>query len=161
MTRSIAVMRKEHSRAKNFQEGIRFCLGFFAQHFLSCAARSSNSHKNCFPVSFFFFFLIFVLLPLSQFSSLHKKMLLELQMSSLSKIFQNVSYVVFKYICIMQTPPLERGGARAGIFKLGSQEPSRNRVAVPARQATQAGGIGSLKQILGLLKSLKIRTQAE
>ena len=35
-------------------------------------------------------------------------------------------------------------------------KPSRNYV-VPARQATQPGGIGSLKSILGLLKSLKIR----
>jgi len=34
--------------------------------------------------------------------------------------------------------------------------PSRNRVIVPARQATQPGGIGSLESILGLLKSLKI-----
>jgi hypothetical protein len=32
-----------------------------------------------------------------------------------------------------------------------------NRVVVPARQATQPGGIGSLESILGLLKSLKIR----
>ncbi len=28
---------------------------------------------------------------------------------------------------------------------------------VPARQATQPGGIGSLESIFGLLKSLKIR----
>jgi hypothetical protein len=34
---------------------------------------------------------------------------------------------------------------------------SRNRVIVPARQATQPGGIGFLESILGLLKSLKIR----
>ncbi len=33
----------------------------------------------------------------------------------------------------------------------------RNRVVVPASQATQPGGIGSLESILGLLKSLKIR----
>jgi hypothetical protein len=39
----------------------------------------------------------------------------------------------------------------------GLGEPSRNRVVVPARQATQPGGIGSLGLILGLLKSLKIR----
>jgi hypothetical protein len=32
-----------------------------------------------------------------------------------------------------------------------------NRVIVPARQATQPGGISSLESILGLLKSLKIR----
>jgi hypothetical protein len=32
-----------------------------------------------------------------------------------------------------------------------------NRVVLPARQATQPGGIGSLESILGLLKSLKIR----
>jgi hypothetical protein len=32
-----------------------------------------------------------------------------------------------------------------------------NRVVVPARQATQPGGIGSLGLIFGLLKSLKIR----
>jgi hypothetical protein len=31
-------------------------------------------------------------------------------------------------------------------------EPSRNRVVVPARQATQPGGIGSLESILELLK---------
>jgi hypothetical protein len=35
---------------------------------------------------------------------------------------------------------------------------ARNRV-VPARQATQLGGIGSLESILGLLESLKIRAQ--
>ncbi len=39
----------------------------------------------------------------------------------------------------------------------GCQEPRRNRVVVPARQATQPGGIGSSVSILGLLKSLKIR----
>jgi hypothetical protein len=33
-------------------------------------------------------------------------------------------------------------------------------VAVPARQAAQSGGIGSLASILGLLKSLKIRALA-
>jgi hypothetical protein len=32
-----------------------------------------------------------------------------------------------------------------------------NRVAVPARQATQPGGIGSWESIRGLLKSLIIR----
>jgi hypothetical protein len=32
-----------------------------------------------------------------------------------------------------------------------------NWVVIPARQATQPGGIGSLESILGLLKSLKIR----
>ncbi len=36
-------------------------------------------------------------------------------------------------------------------------EPSRNRVVVPAHQATQSGGIGSLESILGLLISLTIR----
>jgi hypothetical protein len=36
-------------------------------------------------------------------------------------------------------------------------ERNKNRVAVPARQATKPGGIGSLESILGLLKSLKIR----
>ncbi len=35
---------------------------------------------------------------------------------------------------------------------------ARNRV-VPARQATQPGGIGSLESILGLLESLKIQSQ--
>jgi hypothetical protein len=34
-----------------------------------------------------------------------------------------------------------------------------NRVVLPARQATQPSGIGSLESILGLLKSLKIRAQ--
>ncbi len=38
--------------------------------------------------------------------------------------------------------------------------PSRNRVVVPARQATQPGGIGSLQAVLGLLKILKIRAQS-
>jgi hypothetical protein len=33
-----------------------------------------------------------------------------------------------------------------------------NRVAVPARQVTEAGGIDCLESIPGLLKSLKIRT---
>jgi hypothetical protein len=36
-------------------------------------------------------------------------------------------------------------------------KPSRNRVVVPARQTNQAGGVGSLESILGLLNSLKIR----
>ncbi len=40
---------------------------------------------------------------------------------------------------------------------MGSLEPSRNRVVVPARQATWAGGIDPLKSMLGLLKSLKIQ----
>ena len=42
----------------------------------------------------------------------------------------------------------------------GGQEPRRNRVVVPARQVTQPGGIGPLKSILGILKSLKIRALA-
>ncbi len=38
--------------------------------------------------------------------------------------------------------------------------PSRNRVVIPARQAKQPGGIGSLESILGLLiKRLKIRAR--
>ncbi len=37
----------------------------------------------------------------------------------------------------------------------GGYEPNMNRVVVPARQATQPGGIGSLESILRLLKSLK------
>jgi hypothetical protein len=41
---------------------------------------------------------------------------------------------------------------------LGGLGTSRNRVAIPVCQATQAGGIGSLESILGLL-SLKIRVQ--
>jgi hypothetical protein len=40
---------------------------------------------------------------------------------------------------------------------MGGQEPNRNRVVAPARQATQPDGIGSLESIIGLLKSLKIR----
>jgi hypothetical protein len=45
----------------------------------------------------------------------------------------------------------------AGIIaqSMGGKEQSRNRVVVPARQATQAGGNDSLESILGLLKSLK------
>ncbi len=39
----------------------------------------------------------------------------------------------------------------------GCLEPSRNRVVVPASQATQPGRIGSLESILGPKKSLKIR----
>jgi hypothetical protein len=43
----------------------------------------------------------------------------------------------------------------AGIFKQSMEAiPSRNRVVVPARQATKHGGIGSLESILGLLKRL-------
>ena len=41
----------------------------------------------------------------------------------------------------------------------GGQEPSSNRVIVPARQATYAGGIHSLESIPGLQKRLKIRVQ--
>ncbi len=37
----------------------------------------------------------------------------------------------------------------------GDQEPSRNRVVVPTRKTTQAGGIDSLEWIPGLLTSLK------
>ncbi len=40
---------------------------------------------------------------------------------------------------------------------MGARNQVRNRVVVPARQATQPGVIGSLESILGLLKSLKIR----
>ncbi len=49
--------------------------------------------------------------------------------------------------------------ACAGIFKqfMGGKESSRKRVVVPARQATQPGGIGSLESIIGLLKCLNIR----
>jgi hypothetical protein len=52
---------------------------------------------------------------------------------------------------------------KAGIFKLSMG--ARNRVGIglsywPARlHSTQPGAIGSLKSILGLLKSLKIRAQ--
>jgi hypothetical protein len=42
---------------------------------------------------------------------------------------------------------------------IGGEEPSRNRVVVPACQATQVGAIGSLQSILGLHKRLKIRDQ--
>jgi hypothetical protein len=41
----------------------------------------------------------------------------------------------------------------------GGWSPSRNRVVVPARKATQPGRISSLESILGLLKGLKIRAQ--
>jgi hypothetical protein len=37
------------------------------------------------------------------------------------------------------------------------QKLKKNKVVVPACQATKPGGIGSLASILGLLKSLKIR----
>jgi hypothetical protein len=49
----------------------------------------------------------------------------------------------------------------AGIFEQskGARNRGRNRVVVPARQATQPGRNGSLESILGLLKSLKIRAQ--
>ncbi len=40
---------------------------------------------------------------------------------------------------------------------MGDKEQSRNRVVVPACQATQAGGNDSVESILGLLNSLKIR----
>jgi hypothetical protein len=42
----------------------------------------------------------------------------------------------------------------AGIFKqsMGARKPSRDKVVVSARQATQSCGIGSLESILGLLK---------
>jgi hypothetical protein len=39
------------------------------------------------------------------------------------------------------------------LWKLGTEY--RNSVVVPARQATQPGGIGSLESILGLFYSLK------
>jgi hypothetical protein len=38
---------------------------------------------------------------------------------------------------------------------MGARKPSRDKVVVSARQATQPGGIGSFESILGLLKSLK------
>ena len=46
----------------------------------------------------------------------------------------------------------------AGIFEqsVGVREPNRNRVVVPACQATQAVGIDSLESIPGPLKCLKI-----
>ncbi len=40
---------------------------------------------------------------------------------------------------------------------MGGLGTARNRFVVPARQATQPSGIGSLGSILGRLKSLKIR----
>jgi hypothetical protein len=40
-----------------------------------------------------------------------------------------------------------------------TEEPSGNRVVVPARQAIQLDGIGSLESVLGLVKSLKIQVQ--
>ncbi len=40
---------------------------------------------------------------------------------------------------------------------MGAKEPSRNRVVVPAYQATYAGESDYLESILALLKSLKIR----
>jgi hypothetical protein len=66
--------------------------------------------------------------------------------------FQESAVYLHNYRYINGRDPV----ASAGIFKQ-SMEPSRNRVVVPARQATQRGGIGSLESILGLLKSLKIR----
>jgi hypothetical protein len=39
---------------------------------------------------------------------------------------------------------------------MGGKEPSSNRVVVPARQATQAGGLDTLESIPGFFKSLKI-----
>jgi hypothetical protein len=45
------------------------------------------------------------------------------------------------------------------VNNIGGEEPSRNRVVVPARQATQTGAIGSLQSILGLHKRFKIRAQ--
>ncbi len=46
----------------------------------------------------------------------------------------------------------------AGILEQSMEgyEPSRNRVVVPACQATLAGGIDALESITGILKSLKI-----
>ncbi len=51
--------------------------------------------------------------------------------------------------------------SRAGIFKksMGARNLVGIGLSVPARQATQPGGIGSLESILGLLKCLKIRAQ--
>ncbi len=47
----------------------------------------------------------------------------------------------------------------AGIFKQSvGPGTSRNRVVVPARHATQLGGIVSLEPILWLLKRLKVQT---
>ncbi len=43
------------------------------------------------------------------------------------------------------------------LWELGTEEPSRNKLIIPARQATYAGGIDSLESILGFIKSLKIR----
>jgi hypothetical protein len=42
---------------------------------------------------------------------------------------------------------------------MGGYKPSRNRVIVPARQATLAGGIHSFESIPGLCKHLKIGAQ--
>jgi hypothetical protein len=43
------------------------------------------------------------------------------------------------------------------LWELGTDEPSRQRVIIPARQATYAGGIYSLESILCFIKILKIR----
>jgi hypothetical protein len=52
-------------------------------------------------------------------------------------------------------PLFVEGPAGVGIFKqsMGGQEPNRNRLVAPARQATQPDGIGSLESIVGLLKN--------
>jgi hypothetical protein len=74
------------------------------------------------------------------------------------------AFILLLFILNTPVPLLEKkilgefsnNGQDTATVSYGGQEPSRNRVVVPARQATQPGGVGSLELILGLLKSLKI-----
>jgi hypothetical protein len=63
----------------------------------------------------------------------------------------NVEYIWFNTEVSSQHPVLKF------LNNLWGPQPSRTMVVVPARHATQPGGIGSLESILGLLKCLKIR----
>ena len=58
-------------------------------------------------------------------------------------------------VTLLTAAPSNKINSCAEIFKQSMK------VVVPARKATQPGGIGSLESILGLLKSLKIRAQFE
>ncbi len=71
---------------------------------------------------------------------------------------------VFLYIlctCFCEISPVRGHTKQCQNFRTiyGSEEISRNRVVIPARQATSAGGINSLESISGFLKSLKIPAQ--
>ncbi len=85
-----------------------------------------------------------------------------------SRVFEQICinmylYILLEMYCTSNPIYWSVVANSVGILKkiFGGYEPSRNRVGVPARQATQPDGICSLESILWHLISLKIRAQKD